>query len=129
MSETAASSERPVVIGYHHYGIVVKDTARAMAFYDQVLHLPRIQRPGFNFPGAWYAVGVGQQLHLQQFDEPVPRTHQHMALEVADILVVHRALQTFGATILSAPSHRDDGSWFMVCEDPDGNRIELTQHS
>ena len=47
----------------HHASLPVTDLARAKRFYADVLGLREIDRPPFNFPGAWYAVG-DRQLHL-----------------------------------------------------------------
>src|SRR5215212_4669591 len=47
----------------HHVALPVTDLARAKAFYTDVLGLEEIERPGFDFPGAWYRVGDGT-LHL-----------------------------------------------------------------
>jgi catechol 2,3-dioxygenase-like lactoylglutathione lyase family enzyme len=38
--------------------------ARARRFYLEILGLPEIARPNFNFPGAWFQVGTDLQLHL-----------------------------------------------------------------
>lgn len=48
----------------HHVSLPVADLARARRFYEDVLGLRPIPRPPFDFAGAWYAVGPGQQLHL-----------------------------------------------------------------
>lgn len=47
----------------HHVSLPVTDLARARAFYAGVLELTEIDRPPFDFPGAWYQVG-DRQLHL-----------------------------------------------------------------
>jgi glyoxylase I family protein len=47
----------------HHVGVPVTDLARAKSFYTGVLELTEIDRPAFDFPGAWYRVGDGS-LHL-----------------------------------------------------------------
>ncbi len=51
------------VQGLHHVSLVVTDLAQARQFYSKVLGLIEIERPAFDFPGAWLAVGEGQ-LHL-----------------------------------------------------------------
>lgn len=47
----------------HHVSIPVSDVERSRAFYRDVLQLEEIDRPPFDFPGAWFAAGDGQ-LHL-----------------------------------------------------------------
>lgn len=47
----------------HHVTITVTDLNRARRFYAGVLSLEEIERPAFEFAGAWYRLG-DQQLHL-----------------------------------------------------------------
>jgi glyoxylase I family protein len=47
----------------HHISIPVADVERSRAFYTDVLALREIERPPFDFPGAWFALGDGE-LHL-----------------------------------------------------------------
>src|SRR4030095_2371220 len=47
----------------HHVSLPIRDLAVAKAFYSGILELAEIERPAFNFPGAWYAVG-DRVLHL-----------------------------------------------------------------
>jgi catechol 2,3-dioxygenase-like lactoylglutathione lyase family enzyme len=46
-----------------HVSIPITDTARSREFYAGMLKLPEIERPPFNFEGAWFQVGDGQ-IHL-----------------------------------------------------------------
>jgi len=48
----------------HHVSIPVSDLARSRRFYGEMLGLPEMTRPPFDFPGAWYALGANQALHL-----------------------------------------------------------------
>ena len=48
----------------HHVSLNVADLDRSRRFYLEILGLPEIPRPPFNFPGAWFQVGATQQLHL-----------------------------------------------------------------
>ena len=47
----------------HHVSLPVSDLERSRAFYRDILGLREIERPPFDFPGAWFAVG-NDQLHL-----------------------------------------------------------------
>lgn len=48
----------------HHVSLNVVDLERSRRFYRDILGLEEISRPPFSFPGAWFIVGGGQQLHL-----------------------------------------------------------------
>jgi catechol 2,3-dioxygenase-like lactoylglutathione lyase family enzyme len=48
----------------HHVSLTVTDLERSRGFYREVLGLSEIARPPFSFPGAWFAIGDGQHLHL-----------------------------------------------------------------
>lgn len=48
----------------HHVSLPVHDLERSTRFYREILGLRQIERPPFGFPGAWFAVGATQQLHL-----------------------------------------------------------------
>src|SRR5579885_1873325 len=48
----------------HHVSLNVRDLERSRAFYREILGLREIPRPPFSFPGAWFAAGDSQQLHL-----------------------------------------------------------------
>ena len=49
----------------HHVLVAVDDLERARKFYTDVLEMPEIDRPTFDYPGIWYKLGDGQQqLHI-----------------------------------------------------------------
>ena len=113
---------------YNHIGIVVRQLEKCKWFYGSVLGLETIPRPPFNFPGHWYRVGSGCQLHLMVYEETIPQTMRHIALEVADFEEAVGELRKEKIEISDGPGMRFDGSDYVFCKDPDGNLVEITCH-
>ncbi|MBI3990283.1 MAG: VOC family protein [candidate division NC10 bacterium] len=116
------------VKGLHHVGIITVDLDKAMEFYGKVLGLPTLPRPDLGFPGAWYALGAGQELHLMVLGETITPSRRHIALEVEDLEETMKTLKEEGVRIRGEPIMRHDGSRTLFCYDPDGNLLEITHH-
>ena len=111
----------------NHVAVHVADVERSSAFYRDVLRLESMSRPAFDFPGAWFRLGVGQELHLiGRSDEPViaRNRNNHFALRVDDIDAWEKHLKAVGAQFQSKKL-RPDGAWQVFLRDPDGHDIEL----
>jgi glyoxylase I family protein len=112
----------------HHVALVVRDLEKCTRFYSEVLGLKSLERPPFDFPGHWYLVGPMRQLHLMVFEEKIPVTMRHFAIEVGDFEVAMKELKLRSIEIVDGPGKRVDGSDYLFCKDPDGNLIEITRH-
>ena len=110
----------------NHVMIRVRDLDASIRFYGDVLGLPSLPRPNFNFPGAWFALG-SQELHL--IGDPdlsaAQRGHHHFAVRVDDPTATRRELESRGWTFLRGPSPRPDGALQLFVTDPDGYVIEF----
>jgi len=88
----------------------VTDLERSRAFYREVLGLQELARPPFNFPGAWFAAGESQQLHLIVHRDSTFRTGKgmdnrdnHFAVRVANASASSPSCLTIA--MLSATTH------------------------
>ena len=86
----------------HHVSVPVTDVERAKAFYRDVLGLEEIERPPFDFGGAWFALADGQ-LHLIQHpaatfrgEKPVDSRDTHFAVRVASFRAALERLREHG---------------------------------
>jgi catechol 2,3-dioxygenase-like lactoylglutathione lyase family enzyme len=115
----------------HHVSLTVTDLEKAKDFYGNILGLKEIQRPGFDFPGAWYEIG-GQQLHLivepssqtLRQDKGLSSREGHFALRVENYYEALNWLKQNQVEILEKPNGKS-GFAQIFCADPDGNLIEL----
>ena len=106
------------VIALHHLQITVSDLPKSRAFYGSFLQLPEMKRPeGFAFPGAWFQLSGGQELHLVCVPDPLwiaPKTMQiyetHIALRAGSFRAALEKLHAAGFH----EDHPDDHPLKMV---------------
>ncbi|MHB1094173.1 VOC family protein [Thiobacillus sp.] len=115
-----------------HAGLLVSDLARAKVFYESVLGLNLYpNRPALPYPGAWYDLGGGQQLHLMQLPDPdvtsVRPEHggrdRHIALAVSNMAALKSRLDAAGVKYTASKS----GRTALFCRDPDANTLEFIE--
>jgi len=115
-----------------HAGLLVSDLARAKVFYESVLGMKRVaNRPELPYPGEWYELGGGQQLHLMNLPNPdaasVRPEHggrdHHIALAVKNMDALKSRLDAAGVTYTASKS----GRAAMFCRDPDANTLEFVE--
>ena len=125
----------------HHVSLGVTDLERSRRFYRQVLELEELPRPPFDFPGAWFSAGAGQQIHLIVHPRSTLRTGKdldtrdgHMALRVASYRQTVEYLRSKGYRDDAAPGdfqrmilqpHATAGFPQIYVLDPDRNVIEI----
>lgn len=125
------SNDIPVrVLSLQHVSVIVADTARALAFYRDLLGIPEVLRPELGYPGAWLQVG-DLQIHLLELANPDPVADRplhvgrdrHLALVIDDVDACAQCLEAVGCEYTRSRS----GRRALFCRDPDGNGIELIE--
>jgi len=115
----------------HHVSLLVDDTARALAFYCDVLGLdPDGARPDLGYPGAWLRIG-NKQIHLLQLpnsDALAERPRhggrdRHVAMTVENVSAIASLLEQAGIAYSRSASGRNA----LFCRDPDGNALEFIE--
>lgn len=118
-------------VALHHVSVVVADTERALAFYQQILGLALDDtRPDLAVQGAWLKLG-DQQLHLLEVTNPDPISHRpehggrdrHTAISVTDLDSYAARLEAANISYTKSKS----GRRALFCRDPDGNAWELIE--
>lgn len=124
-------SEPPRIGGLLHAGLLVSDLARAKVFYEGVLGLAACPRPELPYPGIWYDLGGGQQLHLMRLPNPDASAarpehggrDRHVALGAGDLAALARRLDAAGIAYTMSKS----GRAALFCRDPDANTLEFVE--
>jgi catechol 2,3-dioxygenase-like lactoylglutathione lyase family enzyme len=121
----------PELSGLLHAGLLVADLERARRFYEAVLGLAPCPRPELPYPGVWYDLGGGQQLHLMNLPNPdagVTRPEhggrdRHVAVGVRQLAALRARLDAGGIPYTASRS----GRAALFCRDPDGNALEFVE--
>jgi catechol 2,3-dioxygenase-like lactoylglutathione lyase family enzyme len=115
----------------NHVALHVADVIISRDFYSNVLKMKQLERPAFDFPGAWFQIGTHQELHLigDRTELVVSGTRSnHFALEVENLSDWEQHLMELQATY-RPPKPRPDGIAQLFVKDPDGYWIELFARS
>ena len=107
--------------------MTVRDTARSVAFYRDVLGLPLLfEAP----PGLAFFDCAGQRLMLAMPEAGAePTGNSPLYFRVPDVHAAHRALAARGATFVDQPHlvarMPDHELWMVFLRDPDDNLLAL----
>ncbi len=130
------------VVDLDHVAIRVRDMARALEFYHDLLGLPVRDRERFEAGAVPYVAVVagGRHIHLVPSTDPIDVGGEHLCLLVrssqtdarADLEALLDELAAADVPIESDEPQRRYGaygrSWAAYVRDPDGRRVELKIH-
>lgn len=105
------------VTGIHHTTLVVNDLDAARDFYGNILGLASIDRPDYDFEGAWFRCS-DIEFHLIVAEERLAPSRRHLALAVDHFEACIEQLQQNGVRLVSGPGTRPhSGRSFAFCKD------------
>ncbi|WDI41395.1 VOC family protein [Bremerella sp. P1] len=120
---------RPIPIkSLNHLALAVRDARVACGFYRDVLGFREVERPPFNFPGAWL-VGYGIQIHILEtehlgdYGENPNSRANHYAFAVDDNSDLVDILNEHGIEYIQRVNAGNVHQTFF--QDPDGHTIEV----
>lgn len=120
------------ISGLHHVARVTRRPLESIAFYRDVLGFQELQRPGFNFRGAWL-FNYGIQIHIIENASSAPDPQRaidsrgdHLAFHVTDIAASKERLQSAGIEFIEQVNA--GGIHQVFFRDPDGHFIELATY-
>ncbi|GIS82679.1 MAG: VOC family protein [Chloroflexota bacterium] len=109
----------------NHVTTMVKDTARAMEFYNNLLGIKQIQSQVDNPAITWLQLDNGVMVHLIETAEaPAKPGNIHHAFQVDNLEETQEILENNGFEILRGGIRYDGQAYFFI-EDPDGNSVEF----
>ena len=120
-------SDKVKIAQINHVTTMVKDTARAMEFYNNLLGIKQIQSQVDNPAITWLQLDNGVMVHLIETAEaPAKPGNIHHAFQVDNLEETQEILENNGFEILRGGIRYDGQAYFFI-EDPDGYKIELVQ--
>lgn len=116
------------ILSLDHVSLQVADVETSIDFYENKIGLRPLERPLFDFAGAWFELPDGRQLHLiGGRTEPLRSAGSrgdHFALRVESAQRAADHLKE-RSVVFKGPKARPDGAIQVFAIDPDGHCIEF----
>ena len=130
MTESPPITGALTVLELNHVALYVRDLEASVRFYGEVLGLPSLARPAFDFAGAWFALG-SQELHLIEDtqNQDKERHSLHIAFLVDDAAACAATLRERGVIGMRGPAPRPDSAIQVFLSDPDGYMLEIVSRT
>jgi catechol 2,3-dioxygenase-like lactoylglutathione lyase family enzyme len=122
-------------------GIIVRDGPTALTFYKDLLGLEHIADTPVGGGGTIHRLMAGtSMIKLVEFDEtPEPNTvpggprggsgYRYLTMSVSDIVKLAEYAKFRGYAVPTEPTEIRPGIRIAIIEDPDGNWVELLEHT
>ena len=115
------------ITAVNHVGRITRRVEESRNFYRDVLGFREVERPNFDFPGAWLYSGDAPVVHLVARDtgrDASAGAVDHVAFRARDLAGVVARLRERGVAyeLRSLPGR---GTHQLFVHDPDGVKIEL----
>jgi catechol 2,3-dioxygenase-like lactoylglutathione lyase family enzyme len=117
------------ITAVNHVGRITRRVDESRKFYRDVLGFREVQRPNFDFPGAWlYNYGI--MIHLiynERAGDPegeIQTRDDHLALHTDDLAAAERLLKEHGIPYRKNVV-ADRNITQIFCRDPDGHHVEI----
>ena len=121
--------EKIQIAQINHVTTMVKDTDRAMKFYNDLLGIKQIQSQVDNPAITWLQLENGVMVHMIETDEaPAKPGNIHHAFQVDNLDSTKATLEASGYPV-KREGIRYDGQAYLFIEDPDGNSVEFCTSS
>lgn len=111
-----------------HVNVMVDDLASATRFYRDVIGLTPVDTPDLGFPAQFFAIGVDQELHVNQLDDTRP-LRAHFCLRVDDfdgVVTRAEAAEAIESETWGLARRLPSGVMQLFVRDPAGNLIEIS---
>lgn len=120
------------LIDLHHVALKTDDLAATVRFYTEILGMRLVDRPGFDFPGAWLQMGE-TMVHIYAGDAALEKdgSFRRGGAAVDHLAFLARDYDKTKANFVArGVSYRENniadfGLWQLFVEDPSGVLIEL----
>jgi len=112
----------------HHQSMPMRDRARALGFWKDLLGLEIIPSQEGGESLIWMQAADGTMIHLAQ-RPPDDTPNVHTAFEVEDFDEALEAMIAAGYEIIKGPIERFDGQRAFYVYDPEGNLLEFATKS
>jgi catechol 2,3-dioxygenase-like lactoylglutathione lyase family enzyme len=117
--------EKVQISQINHVTTMVKDTALALQFYQDLLGIKQIQSQVDNPAITWLQLDNGVMVHLIETPEaPAKPPNIHHAFQVDNLEDTRRIIEANGYDIQRSGVRYDGQAYFFI-QDPDGNSVEF----